>query len=79
MQQVAMTDFRQHLPAYLQRVASGERFQITVRGRIVARVEPEQNESEAAYQRLLALRSQSQVGDLLNAPKLEWSGDSDHL
>ncbi|TXH03142.1 MAG: type II toxin-antitoxin system prevent-host-death family antitoxin [Candidatus Moraniibacteriota bacterium] len=79
MQQIAMTDFRQHLPTYLNRVAGGERFQITVRGKVVARIEPEQDQAEAALQRLIALRSQAIVGDLLQPSDNQWSGDSDHV
>ena len=79
MQQIPMTDFRQHLPTYLNRVISGETFQITVRGKVVARLEPEVDEIEAARQRLQALRAQSFVGDLLSPLDLEWSADNDHV
>ncbi len=72
MQKLALTELRQKLPNYLGRVAKDERFQITVRGKIVARLEPEVNEAEAALQRLIALRSQSVVVNLLleNIPKV---------
>ena len=76
---IKMTDFRQHLPAYLDRVRQGESFTITVRGQVVARLIPDQDQVEAAYARLLALRATSWVGDVITPLDVSWSGDDDHL
>lgn len=41
MQEVKITELRQHLPEYLRRVASGDEIAVTVRGKVVARLVPE--------------------------------------
>lgn len=41
MQEVRITELRQHLPEYLRRVEAGDEIAVTVRGRVVARLVPE--------------------------------------
>ena len=41
MQEVKITELRQHLPEYLRRVEAGDEIAVTVRGRVVARLVPE--------------------------------------
>ena len=80
MARVSVSDLRQNLPAYLKRVQSGEQLQITSRGRVIARIEPERDPAEDARQWLHALRDRVSLGDVVNPiPDLEWSGDADHL
>jgi prevent-host-death family protein len=76
---VSITELRQNLPSYLDRVAAGEAFLVTVRGKIVARLAPEIDAAEAAYQRILTYRQQSWVGDVITPFEEDWSGDSDHV
>ena len=78
-QAVNITELRQNLPSYLDRVATGESFLVTVRGKVVARIQPELDEAEAAYQRLLSYRENSWLGDVLTPLDEEWTGDSDNL
>lgn len=80
MTTVNITEFRQHLPAYLKRVAAGEEIRIASKGKIVARLSPEPDESEAAHQRLVALRGTVMVGDVVSPfDDVEWGADEDHL
>ncbi len=76
---VSVSDLRQNLPAYLKRVQAGEQLQITSRGRVIARIEPEGDPAEDARQRLHALRDRVYLGDVVNPiPDLEWNGDANH-
>jgi len=77
---IFVSDLRQNLPAYLKRVQAGEQLQITSRGRVIARIEPEGDHAEDARQWLHALRDRVCLGDVVNPiPDLEWSGDANHL
>ena len=52
---VNVTTLRQHLPAYLARVARGERLSVTLRGRVIAEISPptpQPDAAEAARERL---------------------------
>ncbi|MGH2577117.1 MAG: type II toxin-antitoxin system Phd/YefM family antitoxin [Actinomycetota bacterium] len=69
--QVGVRELRQNLSLYLRRVASGERLEVTERGRPVAVLAP-LSESSSALQRLVASgRARPPQGDLLDlaAPK----------
>lgn len=79
MTAVNITELRHRLPIYLQRVAQGETFRVTVRGRVIALLSPDQTEADAAYQRLVNYRTTARVGDVMTPIATVWSGDSDHL
>jgi prevent-host-death family protein len=80
MATVNVTEFRQHLPVYLKRVAAGEEIRITSRGKIIARLLPERNEAEAARERLAAVRGTMILDDVVSPiEEVEWSADEDHL
>lgn len=78
-QSVNLTELRQNLPSYLDRVKAGESFLVTVRGEIVARIQPEVDPAEEAYQRLLSYRNHGWVGDVMTPFDEEWTGDSDNV
>jgi prevent-host-death family protein len=59
MQTVNTTEFRQRLPSYLRRAAAGEEIRITLRGRVIARLLPEEDGVAAARRRLEALHPSS--------------------
>lgn len=64
--QVGVRELRQNLSKYLRRVASGERLEVTERGRPVAVLAP-LSESSSALQRLVASgRARPPQGDLLD-------------
>ena len=79
MDPVNITTLRQHLPNFIDRAAHGEIFLVTVRGKVMARLVPEQNESEAALARILSYRADCAVGDVLTPDITAWSTTDDHL
>jgi len=72
MSRVNVTELRQNLPAYLEQVRKGKEVQVTVHGRVVARLVPEQDEQTAARQRLEALRGKCRIGDVVSPLPEEW-------
>ena len=77
---VNVTEFRKHLPAYLKRIQNGDEIQLTNRGKVIARIVPEEDEAEAARQRLFALRGKGIVGDVVSPIEdVEWTADADNL
>jgi prevent-host-death family protein len=80
MIQVNVTDLRQHLPAYLKRVEAGEEIRIISRGRVVARIQPEQDLAEDARVWLESLRGSVVLGDIISPLETpEWNADADNL
>jgi len=84
MARVSVTHLRQNLTAWLKRVQAGEAIQVTSHGRVIARIEPEQDPAEEARLWLQGLGSSVTLGDVV-APiangdaDLEGTGDADHL
>ena len=81
---VSGSHLRQHLPSYLKRVQQGEAIQITSRGRVIARLQAEQDPAEEALQWLEGLQGRVTLGDVLaplgpESADEAWSGDADHL
>jgi prevent-host-death family protein len=77
---VNITEFRKHLPEYLKKIQQGEEIQITNRGKIIARVVPENDAAEAARKRLFALRGKGYLGDVISPLEaVEWTADEDNL
>ena len=76
---VNVTEFRNHLPAYLKRIWNGDEIQLTNRGKVIARIVPEEDEAAAARKRLEALRGKMIVGDVISPIEDgEWTGDVDN-
>lgn len=77
MPKVKVSELRQHLPAYLARVKAGEELEVMVHGKVVARIVPEQDQAEAARERLAQMRRNGAriVGDLVNVPKETWDAE----
>lgn len=81
MNAVNVTELRQRLPEYLKQVQNGEEIAISLHGKVIARLVPDQDVSarEAATRRLLALRGTMIVGDVMAPVDAEWTGDENHL
>jgi antitoxin (DNA-binding transcriptional repressor) of toxin-antitoxin stability system len=69
---VDATELQENWNAYLDRVAAGETFLIAVNSRIVARLMPEMDPAEVAYQRILGYRKDAWVGDVLSGASEIW-------
>ncbi|MFH7321400.1 type II toxin-antitoxin system Phd/YefM family antitoxin [Desulfurivibrio sp. D14AmB] len=79
MQQVNITEFRNHLPKYLARTKAGETLEITSRGRIVARLAPPGESARiGARQELEKLRSKCRIGDVISPIDEQWDAASDN-
>jgi prevent-host-death family protein len=76
MAKVKVTELRQNLPAYLARVQAGEALEVTVRGRVIARIVPEENHQAAARKRLKALRGKARItGDIMAPSGETWDAE----
>jgi len=73
MAKVNVTQLRQNLPEYLARARAGEPVEVTVRGKVIARIVPEGDRAEAARQRLKALRGKARVGDVMSPSGERWN------
>ena len=76
---VNATKLRRHLASYLDVAAHGESLLITVRGKVVARLVPEQDPAETALTHLQQLRHDAVVGDVITPLGMNWGGDSEHV
>lgn len=72
MLQINVTEFRNHLPAYLDKVKNGEEVALTSRGKVVARLLPETDESLKAREWLAGIRATSLVGDVTSPLDESW-------
>lgn len=75
MAKVKITELRQNLPAYLARVQAGEAVEVTVRGRVIARIVPEEDRQAAARKRLKALRKTARIGDIMSPSGDVWNAE----
>jgi len=72
MQEVNVSELRNHLPEYLTRAESGEEILVTRHGRVVARLSPAAGTRERAKQSLAALRANARVGDVVSPIGSDW-------
>jgi len=79
MRKVNVTDFRQHLPGYIKQVQQGEFIQITLHGKVVARLVPEQDAVEEAKKSLTGWRRSAYIGDLLSPIGEAWEVQRDRV
>jgi prevent-host-death family protein len=81
MQTVNVTEFRQHLPNYLNMVQMGEEVAISNRGKIVARLVPDAQASEqhTAMAQVLKWRGTVITGDVMAPFDDIWTADDDNL
>ncbi len=75
MREVNITELRAHLPSYLRQVAEGEEIRVTQRGRVIARIVPDQSQRAQARAALAELSKSARIGDV-DLPVAEaWSVD----
>lgn len=75
MPKVKITELRQNLPTYLARVKAGDTVEVTVRGRVIARIVPEEDRQAAARKRLRALRKTARIGDIMSPSGEVWDAE----
>ena len=79
MQQVNITELRNHLPHYMKQVQKGAEFLVTSHGKRIARLVPEGNTTKEAFNRLMQLRGTMIKEDIIDPVEAEWNADSDNL
>ncbi len=79
MQQVNVTELRNHLPHYMNQVQKGIEFIVTSHGKNIARLVPEIKSAEEAYNRLMQLRGTVIQKDILDPIEVKWYADADNL
>ena len=75
MAKVKITELRQNLPTYLARVKAGDTVEVTVRGRVIARIVPEEDRQAAARQWLKKLRKTARIGDIMSPSGESWDAE----
>ncbi len=80
MEKINVTQLRQHLPDYLKKVSRGVSLQITNHGKVIARLMPEKEQSQAAQERLIALRGSMIMDDIIKPIGDQgWTADENNL
>lgn len=77
MAKINVTELRQNLPAYLAQVQRGDEIEVAVHGKVIARIIPQADRSDAARGRLAALRKQGAriVGDVVSPGAERWDAE----
>ena len=75
MPKVNVTELRQNLPAYLAEVRKGGEIEVTVHGKVIARIVPEQDRQAAARKRLKELRKTAVIGDIISPSGETWDAE----
>ena len=71
MIRVNVTELRNNLPFFLDRVCAGEEVHVTRRGKVIARISPVVAREEARRE-LESLRKTAQVGDVESPVDAAW-------
>ncbi len=79
MLQVKVTELRNRLPYYIKQVQNGAELQVTSHGKKIARLIPETDIKDEAYNRLMHLRGTVIKGDILEPIQGDWNADADNL
>ena len=65
---VNVTQLRQHLGEYLKQIRVGKEVEVTMHGKVIARLVPEAAKSVRAKKRLAELRKTARVGNCATRP-----------
>jgi prevent-host-death family protein len=66
MRKVNVTELRNNMPAYLDRVKAGEELLLTSRGKAIARLLPVDDMRMLARKQLALLRGKCRIGDIVS-------------
>lgn len=77
MTRVKVSELRQNLPAYLAEVRKGGEIEVTVHGKVIARIVPEEDRQAAARRRLAEMRKRGAriVGDIISPIDVAWDAE----
>jgi prevent-host-death family protein len=76
MESVGVSQFRERLPFFMEKVKNGATITITSRGRVVARLVPVENERVAARRALDRLAQNAEVVDVLSPIDADWDAQA---
>ena len=74
---VSVSELRQKLPAFLERVRKGEEVQVTRRGKVIARITQAIDARGVSRRALEILRSRARVGDVESPIDIGWEAGDD--
>ena len=72
MTRANITELRNNLAEYLDRVCSGEEILVTRRGKVIARITSSADLVDAARRELESLRARAQIGDVESPIGIAW-------
>ena len=72
MHEVNVSELRNRLPEYVARAEAGEEILVTRRGKVVARLSAARVARASAKERVVALRNQARVGDVVSPIEADW-------
>lgn len=75
MPKVNVSELRQNRPAYLAEVRKGEEIEVTVHGKVIARIVPERDRRAAAKSLLKSLRKTAKTGDIISPSGDAWDAE----
>jgi prevent-host-death family protein len=76
MQQVNVTELRNHLHKYLENVQNGKEVQITWHGKIIARILPAIDKKKEALNQLRGLRHRCKMTDVVSPIDEDWEASN---
>ena len=76
MESIGISQFREKLPFFIQKVQNGAIITITSRGREVARLVPVEDDRATARQALDRLAETAEVGDVLAPIAADWDAQA---
>lgn len=75
MQEINVTELRNHLPKYLARAHKGSEILITSHGHVIARILPPVDTKEQARSQLMKLRKKCKVMDVISPIDEKWDAE----
>ena len=77
MAKVTISELRRRLSSYLQKVRNGEEIDVTMRGKVIARIVPFPADQAAARRHLAELRKRGAriTGDVISPSGEEWDAE----
>jgi len=76
MESIGVSQLREKLPFFMEKVKNGATITITSRGRKIARLVPVEDERAAARQALDRLSQTAEVGDVLAPIEADWEAQA---